>query len=124
VDQYDSFNDFFCRELKPDARPVDQSEGSIVFPADGRHFGWQSLGQEQGVFVKGQKWNLWQLLDGRKDLVDRFSGGTLVLSRLDWRHGGGMLVDREGPVFGEPDCLAAASRLPDRQQAMPDTSGD
>jgi phosphatidylserine decarboxylase len=89
VDQYGSFNDFFCRELKPEARPVDETEGSIVFPADGRHFGWQSIGQEQGVFVKGQKWNLGQLLDGREDLMDRFSGGTLVLSRLcpvDYHH--------------------------------------
>jgi phosphatidylserine decarboxylase len=30
-----SFNDFFIRELKPDARPIDSSTSSIVSPADG-----------------------------------------------------------------------------------------
>ena len=32
---YKSFNDFFTRALKPDARPIDTDSKSIVSPADG-----------------------------------------------------------------------------------------
>ena len=34
---YKSFNDFFCRALKPSARPIAPGEKVAVFPADGRH---------------------------------------------------------------------------------------
>ncbi len=108
-DAYRSFNEFFCRELKPGSRPVDSDPRSVVFPADGRHFGWQEIGAEEGVFVKGQRWNLEELLDHQEDLVRRFSGGTLVLSRLcpvDYHHfhypvGGRISGTRRirGPLF-------------------------
>ena len=32
---YDSFNDFFTRELKPGQRPIDSTPNSIICPADG-----------------------------------------------------------------------------------------
>ena len=34
-DEYASFNEFFTRELKPDARSIDDSTGSVCCPADG-----------------------------------------------------------------------------------------
>ena len=89
LDAYESFNDFFCRELKPDARPVDPDARSVVFPADGRHLGWQEVGHEDSVFVKGQRWNLERLLGGDPEWVRMFEGGTLILSRLcpvDYHH--------------------------------------
>jgi phosphatidylserine decarboxylase len=88
LEDYRSFNDFFTRELKPGARPVDADPDSVVFPADGRHLGWQQLGAEQQVFVKGQAWDLPALL-GDASLARRYAGGTLVLSRLcpvDYHH--------------------------------------
>jgi phosphatidylserine decarboxylase len=109
LEAYGSFNDFFRRELKPEARPIDEDPGSTVFPADGRHLGWESIGTEQQVFVKGQKWDLEQLLGGDGELVSRFTGGTLVLSRLcpvDYHHFhypvGGQLAGKrliEGPLY-------------------------
>ena len=89
LDDYNSFNDFFCRELKDGKRPVDEDSDSIVFPADGRHMGWQEIGSEEQVFVKGQKWDLSELLGRDEALVERFSGGSMVLSRLcpvDYHH--------------------------------------
>ena len=88
-DAFGSFNEFFCRELKEDRRPINTDPESIVFPADGRHMGWQQIGMEQHVFIKGQKWNLEQLLGGDGNLIDRFEGGSMVLSRLcpvDYHH--------------------------------------
>lgn len=89
LEDYESFNAFFCRELNPDARPVDSDPCSVVFPADGRHFGWENLGEESQVFVKGQAWDIPQLLGGNAELIDIFRGGALVLSRLcpvDYHH--------------------------------------
>ena len=35
IEDYKTFNDFFARELKKDARPLDEQKNSAVFPADG-----------------------------------------------------------------------------------------
>lgn len=78
---YRSFNEFFFRKLKPEARPIDPDEASVVFPADGRHLGFQKASEIQGVFVKGQKFDLPALLGDAK-LAEGYADGALVLSRL------------------------------------------
>jgi len=80
-DSYRSFNEFFYRKLKPSARPIDGDESSVVFPADGRHLGFQRASDISGVFVKGQKFDLPKLL-GDPALAARYADGSLVLSRL------------------------------------------
>lgn len=80
-ESYQSFNEFFYRKLKPSARPIDGDESSIVFPADGRHLGFQNAAEISGVFVKGQKWDLAALL-GDAELARKYETGALVLSRL------------------------------------------
>lgn len=76
-----SFNEFFYRQLKPAARPIDADETSAVFPADGRHLGFARAAAIEGVFVKGQHFNLTALL-GDAALAARYAEGALVLSRL------------------------------------------
>lgn len=78
-ESYASFNEFFYRKLKPEARPI--SDSVAVFPADGRHLGFQSAAEIKGVFVKGQRFDLGQLL-GDDALASRYETGSLVLSRL------------------------------------------
>jgi phosphatidylserine decarboxylase len=78
---YQSFNEFFYRKLKPSARPIDPDEASVVFPADGRHLGFERASAIEGVFVKGQKFDLPALL-GDAALAKRYADGALVLSRL------------------------------------------
>lgn len=78
---YGSFNEFFYRKLKPSARPVDPDESRVVFPADGRHLGFERASAIEGVFVKGQKFDLPALL-GDVDLAGKYADGALVLSRL------------------------------------------
>jgi len=80
-DSFDSFNEFFIRRLKPEARPFDPDPGAIVFPCDGRHLGFPDVSQVDAVFVKGQRFTLPRLL-GSAELARRFEHGTLVLSRL------------------------------------------
>jgi hypothetical protein len=76
-----TFNEFFYRRLRPDARPVDPDPNAVVFPADARHLGFSDASQIDGVFVKGQKFNLARLL-GDAELANRYARATVVLSRL------------------------------------------
>jgi phosphatidylserine decarboxylase len=80
-ESYRSFNEFFFRKLKPGARPIDPDDSSVVFPADGRHLGFQRASEIAGVFVKGQKFDLPALLGDAK-LAEKYADGALVLSRL------------------------------------------
>lgn len=79
VDSFRSFNEFFYRKLKPEARPI--AADGVVFPADGRHLGFQNVADVPGVFVKGQRFDIPALL-GDAALAARYREGTLVLSRL------------------------------------------
>jgi phosphatidylserine decarboxylase len=78
---FTSFNEFFFRKLKPEARPIDPDENAAVFPADGRHFGFERASAIDSVFVKGQRFDLPALL-GDANLAERYANGALVLSRL------------------------------------------
>lgn len=80
-ESFRTFNEFFYRRLKPGARPVDPDPATVVFPADGRHLGFPDASQVEGVFVKGQHFDLARLL-GDEECADRYAQGTLVLSRL------------------------------------------
>ncbi len=80
-ESFASFNEFFARKLKPGARPVAADPAAVVFPADGRHLGFQNVADVPGVFVKGQRFDIPALV-GSAELGARFREGTLVLSRL------------------------------------------
>lgn len=80
AEEYATFNQFFYRRLKPGARPV-CAGATVAFPADARHSGWQDASAMEGVFVKGQSFDLTALL-GSAELGERYSRGSIVLSRL------------------------------------------
>ena len=81
ADSFPSFNDFFVRRLKPSARPISQADDVAIFPADGRHMGFQDLSDLEGVFVKGQSFDLKSLF-GSEEAAAPFEQGTLIISRL------------------------------------------
>ena len=35
-EEYKTFNDFFARQIQPDARPINMTDNVLVFPADGK----------------------------------------------------------------------------------------
>lgn len=85
--RYRHFNDFFTRALKPDARPVIDSEDTIACPADGTLS--QSGDIEDGrIFqAKGHDYSLLELLGGDIELSRRFEDGsfaTIYLSPRDY----------------------------------------
>ncbi len=76
-----TFNEFFYRKLRPEARPVHPDPDSAIFPADGRHLGFQNIAEIEGIFIKGQVFSLQQLL-GDFMLARRYREGSMILSRL------------------------------------------
>jgi phosphatidylserine decarboxylase len=80
-DSYRTFNEFFFRKLKPDARPIDRDINSAVFPADARHLGFQNISRIEGIFVKGAVFELSTLLQDVL-LANRYREGAMILSRL------------------------------------------
>ena len=81
VGDFANFNEFFFRELKPEVRPIDSDASSVVFPTDGRHLCVPDLSRSQGLFVKGEMFDLATLLESN-DLADQYARGSLLLSRL------------------------------------------
>lgn len=81
VSSFESFNAFFTRRLKPEARPIDGAEEALVFPADGRHLVIPDVGVARDFFVKGIRFDLRALVADHA-LAEKFKGGSLLISRL------------------------------------------
>ena len=79
TDSYTSFNDFFIRPLKPEARPWLDDPSKMVSPADGRVLVFPQLDDDVFVPVKGNPFSIRKMLP---DLSDRFIGGALAIVRL------------------------------------------
>lgn len=79
--EYKSFNEFFARSLKPEARPIAEGDDVAVLPADGRHLAFPQLENADGFYVKGQKFSLEELFGSEKAAAP-FAGGSMVISRL------------------------------------------
>lgn len=75
---YYCFNDFFTRALKPEARPVCQTPGSIACPTDGVISQMGSVEDGRIFQAKGQDFSLLELLGGKRPLADQFNGGTFA----------------------------------------------
>ncbi len=84
---YACFNDFFCRALKPDARPICDNEGSIACPADGAVSQSGPIKNGRIFQAKGRDYSTLELLGGNKELAETFAHGsfsTVYLSPKDY----------------------------------------
>jgi len=81
AEEFHSFNDFFTRRLKPEARPFDQTENRIVSPGDGRIQVFENLSKDRVMQIKGSFYRLKDLFQNDA-LASRFDGGSCVLLRL------------------------------------------
>lgn len=81
VAQFKSFNEFFIRKLKPEARPLALSDDVAIIPADGRYLFYQDISKVDGFVIKGEKFDLASLLEDAQ-LAARYNQGTMLIARL------------------------------------------
>lgn len=84
---YNSFNDFFTRELKPGARPIASGDDQVVCPVDGSVSQIGNINRMEIFQAKGHLFDLASLLAGDRDLASVFQDGsfaTLYLSPRDY----------------------------------------
>ena len=77
---YNSFNDFFTRELKEGARNIDMSPSSFISPCDGKISAF-TISDDTSFDIKGSRYCVNDLLKNEK-LKDEYSGGIMIVIRL------------------------------------------
>ncbi|MES2423247.1 MAG: archaetidylserine decarboxylase [Pseudomonadota bacterium] len=85
ITSYTSFNDFFTRALRPDARP--QAEAAFICPVDGAISQFGPIARDQIFQAKGHSYSTTALLGGDAALAAQYADGsfaTLYLSPRDY----------------------------------------
>jgi phosphatidylserine decarboxylase len=75
---YGSFNEFFTRALRPDARPLPADPLALACPVDGTV---SETGPIEGgtlLQAKGRQYSVAALLAGQRDWAERFTGGSFA----------------------------------------------
>ena len=84
---YKSFNDFFTRALKPNARPIATDSKAIISPADGAISQIGHISADKIFQAKGHDYSVTTLLGGDEQRAAAFIGGqfaTVYLSPKDY----------------------------------------
>lgn len=78
ISEFTSFNDFFYRKLKPEARPI---EAGLVSPGDGKLIAFEKVSDVGQFFVKGNSFTLDKFLND-KTLAQKFNNSSMIILRL------------------------------------------
>ena len=84
---YDTFNAFFTRALRPEARPIADAPDAIASPADGRLSALGDIRRARLLQAKGIDYSLLDLLGGDGEATERLGNGrfaTIYLSPRDY----------------------------------------
>ena len=85
IASYSSFNEFFTRALRPDARPL--ANADFICPVDGRISQFGAIDDDQIFQAKGHKFSTTALVGGDAALAAKFQHGSfanLYLSPRDY----------------------------------------
>ena len=119
---YHTFNEFFIRALRPEARPIATDNDAIACPADGRISQLGEINKHRIFQAKGQDYSVVELLGGTPARSTPFENGcfcTIYLSPRDY-HRVHISADAElkemvyipGRLFGvAPSAVTAVPRL-------------
>lgn len=80
ADSFSSFNDFFTRKIKSNARCIDMNPDSLISPCDAR-LSVYSIEEDSSFQIKNTEYTLTSLLQSEK-LAKKYMGGKLLLFRL------------------------------------------
>lgn len=83
TENFNTFNEFFYRKLKPGSRPCDSPENNNipVSPADCRMMAFPTIDSATNIWIKGTEFSLPKLLDDVEE-AKAFEGGSLAIFRL------------------------------------------
>ena len=85
LESFKTFNQFFYRKLKEDARPVTDpfDPTTLVSAADCRLMTFDTVADAQKFWIKGREFTVARLLgDAYKDEAHKYTGGALAVFRL------------------------------------------
>jgi phosphatidylserine decarboxylase len=86
-EHFETFNDFFTRELKEDARTVVEGDSNLAIPVDGKVSQQGNIKEGRIFQAKGHDFSLRELLGGRDDIAAPFDEGifsTVYLAPKDY----------------------------------------
>jgi len=78
--EFSSFNDFFIRKLKKDARPINRDSNVVVSPGDGKIMAFADI-SDQDFIVKGYQFNVKEFLNDTA-LAEKYLDGSLLIVRV------------------------------------------
>lgn len=81
LEDFNSFNDFFVRKLKEEARPISRDNNILISPGDGRLFAYEKISIDKLIQVKGIHYSLSELI-GDDEIAKEYEGGTCLVLRL------------------------------------------
>ncbi len=77
---FKSFNDFFIRQLKPEARPIVSDSLAVASPADGKILAYENVSNSD-FYIKGFRFNVDSFLDNT-ELATKYKEGSMIVFRL------------------------------------------
>ena len=107
TEKFNTFNEFFYRELKPDARPCSAPDNPhiIVSPADCRSVVFNRMDDAQKIWVKGREFSIERLLgEAYPQDAKRYKNGSLGIMRLAPQDYHRFHIPVDG-IMGEPKLI-------------------
>lgn len=77
---YASYNEFFCRRIRRERRPVCGEPGSLISPCDGKVSVYR-IGEDSSFSIKDTRYTVESLLRSKR-LANRYQGGWAYIFRL------------------------------------------
>jgi len=81
INSFKSFNDFFIRKFKKNARPFIEDLNSFPAPCEARYFAWNESSKNTALPVKGIQVTASKLLND-EEKAKLFLGGPILIARL------------------------------------------
>ena len=78
IREFKTFNEFFVRSLKPEARPIAEGESDLASPVDGTVSQCGDIMNDHLLQAKGHFYSVQDLLGGDEKLAELFSGGRFA----------------------------------------------
>lgn len=77
---FNSFNEFFIRKLKRQARPIIQDSLAVASPADGKVLAYENINNSD-FYIKGVRFNVESFLNN-SELAKKYKNGSMIVFRL------------------------------------------